>query len=438
MKSIVIVLFFALKSFTFIGWAQPQNAIKITKSEIGLGWSKTSVNATIFRKNSIVSHNGFQFVAYYDSSATVVLAKRKLAEPDWTICRTQYKGNVNDAHNVICIMVDGNGYLHMSWDHHNNALNYCKSIEPYGLEMGEMEPMIGADENIVSYPEFYRFSNGDLLFAYRNGGSGNGNLVLNRYCTKSLKWERLQTNLIDGEGKRNAYWQMCIDKNDRILVSWVWRETPDVASNHDMCFAQSDDGGHSWKQSSGKTYKIPINIKTAEVAYPILQKSNLINQTSIACDDNGNAYIATYFKAKGDLCTQYQLIYQKDNRWMFSTISNRTADFELGGLGSRSIPISRPQIVIREKGKNKTVYVIYRDEEFGNKVCISSANIDQLNWTSSSVGSISVGRWEPSFDSELWKTEQKLHLYLQNVAQGQGETKVEVNDQMVGVLEICF
>jgi hypothetical protein len=50
--------------------------------------------------------------------------------------------------------------------------------------------------------------------------------VLNRYNIRTQQWQRLQTNLIDGEGKRNAYWQIHIDHQDRILVSWVWREMP--------------------------------------------------------------------------------------------------------------------------------------------------------------------------------------------------------------------
>jgi hypothetical protein len=296
--------------------------------------------------------------------------------------------------------------------------------------------MTGENETVVSYPEFYKFSNGDLLFAYRDGGSGNGNLVLNRYQISTQKWERVQTNLIDGEGQRNAYWQIHIDQQDRILVSWVWRETPDVASNHDMCFARSDNGGLSWERSNGKAYNLPINIGSAEVVLPIPQNSNLINQTSMTSDDEGNIYIATYFKAKGDSCTQFHLIYSEGEKWARSKVTNRSLDFNLSGIGSRSIPISRPQIVVSGTGVNKNVHVIYRDEEHDNKVCISSANVNRLDWQLNVLNTQSTGRWEPSFDTELWGDKQKLHLYLQNVGQGQGETTVELKPQMVSVLEI--
>jgi hypothetical protein len=94
----------------------------------------------------------------------------------------------------------------------------------------------------------------------------------------------LQNNLIDGQNKRNAYWQTCIDEKGTIHVSWVWRETPDVSSNHDMCYACSKDGGITWQKSTGEKYTLPITAATAEYAVRIPQKSELINQTSMATE----------------------------------------------------------------------------------------------------------------------------------------------------------
>src|SRR5205085_3872173 len=106
--------------------------------------------------------------------------------------------------------------------------------------------MTNSNEQSVSYPEFYRLPNGDLIFLYRDGGSGRGNLVINRYSVKEKKWQQVHSNLIDGEKQRNAYWQACVDSKGTIHLSWVWRESPDVATNHDMGYARSTDGGKSW------------------------------------------------------------------------------------------------------------------------------------------------------------------------------------------------
>ncbi len=43
---------------------------------------------------------------------------------------------MKDAHNVISIMVDGEGYLHVAFDHHD-TLRYFRGVRPGSLIMGE-------------------------------------------------------------------------------------------------------------------------------------------------------------------------------------------------------------------------------------------------------------------------------------------------------------
>ena len=76
--------------------------------------------------------------------------------------------------------------------------------------------MIGNEEEDVTYPEFHLLADGGLLFVYRSGASGRGNMVMNRYDVKSRKWERVQDVLVDGENKRNAYWQLYVDQSGTI------------------------------------------------------------------------------------------------------------------------------------------------------------------------------------------------------------------------------
>ena len=116
-------------------------------------------------------------------------------------------------------MVDGDGYLHMSWDHHGHPLRYCRSKEPGSLELTEKMPMTGKKEGRVTYPEFYRLPDGNLLFLYRDGASGRGNLMMNHYDLTTKKWTQRQDAFINGEGRRNAYWQMCTDTKGTIHIS---------------------------------------------------------------------------------------------------------------------------------------------------------------------------------------------------------------------------
>lgn len=401
--------------------------------EVGNGYSQTSVNTTVFRNNSLVTQGDEQYISYYDGDGYLVLGKRKLDSDQWTLKRTQYKGNVKDAHNIISMMLDGEGYLHLSFDHHGHKLNYCRSTAPYTLELGDKEPMTGVDEGNVTYPEFYPLNGGDLLFVYRSGSSGRGNLVMNHYSVKEKKWNRVQDVLIDGEDQRNAYWQLYVDEQGTIHLSWVWRETWHVETNHDLCYARSYDNGVTWYKANGKKYDLPIRYNNAEYACRIPQNSELINQTSMSADASGNPYIATYWRDPDSEVPQYRIVWHDGQMWHNRQVSNRHTPFSLKGGGTKMIPIARPRIVV-DGGE---IFYIFRDEERESRVSLAhAAAVGVGKWTFTDLTNFPVDAWEPSHDTELWKQKRRLHLFVQHTKQGDGERRVEFAPQPVYVLEV--
>jgi hypothetical protein len=400
------------------------------------GWAKNSVNAVILRHNSLTTYRDTQYIAFYNGEQRLMLAKRKTGAGRWKFRSTPYKGDANDAHKSISIIVDGDGYLHVSWDHHGNPLNYCKSISPGSLELTEKLPMTGLKENKVTYPEFYNLPDGNLLFLYRTGQSGNGDLMMNRYDTKTRKWEQVQDAFINGENHRNAYWQCAVDDAGTIHLSWVWRESGDVSTNHDMCYARSKDGGKTWEKSTGEKYTLPITIANAEYAARIPQKSELINTTSMTADKAGHPYIVTYWRAEGTTVPQYQLIYNDGSKWITQQVSDRKTPFTLSGGGTKRIPISRPVILLNDKNGVQKAYVIYRDEEQQDKVtAVVCDDIQSGKWNTKIISKQSVDLWEPSYDTELWKQRRIINLFLQKVEQGDGEKTEEVPPSPISVLE---
>jgi len=365
-----------------------------------------------------VTHGDTQYAAYYDPDGYVTLAKRALGSNDWEVNRTQYKGNVADGHNVISIGVDGKGYIHASFDHHGHPLRYARSVAPGSLVLGDMEPMTGKDEADVTYPEFYTLAGGDLLFAYRSGASGRGNLMLNRYNVNEGRWSRVQDILVDGENERNAYWQLFVDPAGTIHLSWVWRETWLVETNHDLCYARSTDNGVTWQKSDGTPYALPITLSTAEVAWKIPQNSELINQTSMTADREGHPYIATYWRDSDSTVPQYRLVWHDGKQWHAEQVGERTVPFSLAGGGTKMIPISRPRIV----SDGKSAYYIFRDAERGSRVSIArTANLGKDSWEIADVTDFSVDAWEPSLDINLWNSSGKLDIFVQTTHQGDGE-----------------
>ena len=364
--------------------------------KVGDGYSSTSVNTTVFRNSSLVTDGEVQYISYYDADGYLTVGKRTLGTTDWTLQRSQYKGNVADAHNVISMMT-------------------------------------GKDEDDVTYPEFYRMPDGDLLFAYRSGASGRGNLVLNRYDLKSRRWTRVQDVLIDGENQRNAYWQLYMDKAGAIHLSWVWRETWMVETNHDLCYAYSPDEGKTWYKSTGEKYILPICKDNAEYACHIPQNSELINQTSMSTDAEGHPYIVTYWRDADSEVPQYRLVWNDGKGWQNRQIMNRSQGFSLKGGGTKMIPVSRPRIAV-DKGK---AYFVFRDAERGSRVSMAyTDDVKSGEWQVKDLTDFSVDAWEPSYDTELWKIQQKLHIFVQETHQGDGE-KVKASEATpVYVLEI--
>lgn len=400
---------------------------------IAPAWAANSVNAVAFRKNSLVTSGGYQYAAFYDQDHYVVLAKRKSGAGQWQTRRTPYQGNARDAHNAISIMVDGAGFLHVAWDHHNSPLRYARSAAPGSLELGAPQPMTGSEEGRVTYPEFHRLPDGGLLFLYRDGGSGNGNLVVNRY--ENGKWRRLHSNLIDGEGQRNAYWQAFVDGQGAIHLSWVWRESPDVASNHDLCYARSRDGGKTWERSDGRPYALPITAASAEYAARVPQQHELINQTSMSADAQGRPYIATYWRDEGSRVPQYRIVYLAEKGWSVATLDFRKTPFTLGGGGTKKIPIARPQILM-DGASPAHGLLVFRDEERGSRVSVVTLrDLGTRDWQVRDLTTASVGDWEPSYDTELWRARGELNLFVQPVTQVDGEQLGATPPQMVRVLE---
>lgn len=434
-RSLALILLFKLLPMV-CGAQNPGRVPGTNITPVGAGWAKNSVNAVVFRKNSLVTFRDTQYIAYYDSNAIVIVGKRKAGEREWVLQSTGLKGNASDAHNSISMMVDGEGYLHLAWDHHNNPLRYCRSLSPGSLTFSEKLPMTGLLEQRVTYPEFYRKPDGNLLFFYRNGESGKGNLVMNEYNTATGKWTRLHDNLIDGEGKRNAYCQSYVDSKGIIHISWVWRESPDVASNHDLCYARSKDGGKTWEKSTGEKYTLPITASTAEYSCRIPENSELINQTSMCADSEGNPFIATYWREKDSAVPQYHIVYKGGREWKTLVPGFRKTPFSLSGTGTKKIPVSRPQVLVKRQGRNVSLVMIFRDAERGSKAsALVVRDISQRRWYITDLTAESLGDWEPTYDTELWKEKGILNLFIQNVEQVDGEGKASMPPTIVKVLE---
>jgi hypothetical protein len=240
-----------------------------THIPIGLAYAATAINVAVFRASSLVSAGGYQFVAYYDPDAHIVIGRRDAGKTTWDLATLPITANLHDAHNVVCLGVSSDGLLHISFDQHSQALHYRVSSKPYDIHtFSDDRPMTGKTESHVTYPQFISAAD-TLYFFYRDGASGNGNLCLNRYDAATHTWEAMHHPLIDGENKCNPYWwRPAVGSDGSIHLAWCWRDKPDASTNHDICYARSNDGGNTWIRSDGRPQILPITPENAEVMPP--------------------------------------------------------------------------------------------------------------------------------------------------------------------------
>ena len=150
------------------------------------------------------------------------------------------------------------------------------------------------------------------------------------------------------------------------------RSTGDVATNHDICYARSADLGETWTDSHDKPIGLPITSDNAEYALRIPENSDLINQTSIAADDAGHPYIATYFRPVGQEAVQLMLVHHDGRKWSSHQIGDRHSSFHLAGLGTRPLPLSRPLVLLDTRTAPPRILIVYRDAERQNRITLAT------------------------------------------------------------------
>lgn len=402
-------------------------------------WAGSSVNVVANVRQAVFTHEDVQFAAYYDADGVMVLARRRIDAERWETRRTAHAGHVADAHNSISLVVDGAGVLHVAWDHHDSLLTYARGIAPGSLELGPKEAMTGEREARVTYPQFFRLPGGDVLFLYRDGASGRGTLVLKRYSVAARAWTTVQANLVDGEGVRSPYWDMTVDRAGTLHLAWTWRESPDVATNHDLCYARSPDEGRTWTRSDGTPATLPITAGTAEYAARIPPRSNLMNPPAITTNDSGRPLITSYWSPSPaglkphlypigvDAPPRFHVVHHDGTRWQTIAGPARTNAFTLSGAGTRRPPISRAVALVEPGGAGPRLHLVYRDDARGSAPRIVAATLESAGsgvWNERELTAEPVGAWEPAIDPAAWARLGQAHMLVQEVVQRDGDDRV--------------
>jgi hypothetical protein len=152
-------------------------------------------------------------------------------------------------------------------------------------------------ESSATYPVFLELGDGTLVFRYREGSSGNGVDIYNRYDEQSRSWQPLlETPVLSGEGERNAYAaKPRLGPDGRYHMVWVWRESPIASTTNNVSYARTTDLA-SWEDSTGAPLTLPVTLSTSDIVDPIPPGGGIINNNVQVGFDAGGAPVVAYHK----------------------------------------------------------------------------------------------------------------------------------------------
>jgi len=276
-----------------------------------------------------------QYVAYYDKDHRMTVAGRELGSGKWQYQVLPSKVGW-DGHNYVTMTADSQGCLHLSGNMHCDPLVYFRTRKPWDITTFEqIDRMTGEAEDRCTYPKFMRDAKDRLIFHYRVGSSGNGNEIYNVYDPETRTWERLlDTPLTDGHDRMNAYMQGPFRGPDGMFhLAWVWRDTPDCATNHHLSYARSPDLVH-WESVRGEACDLPITLEEETLwVDPIPSGGGIINSCVRLTFDSRHRPVISYHKSDAAGNMQVYATRFENGEWVQHQLTDWNEPIEFSGRG---------------------------------------------------------------------------------------------------------
>jgi hypothetical protein len=352
MKIRIVISLCLLVSFLSSGFTEEKmNMVPVMK-----GLSSFTVNGG----HCLLSNGTHQFLAFYDGDHQITVAKRELGSMDWDFVKLPERVGW-DSHNRIVIFFDRDGQLHLTGNMHNVPLKYYRTKNPGDIHsFMPIHTWAGHYEKRVTYPSLLKLRDGSCHMMYRHGGSGNGMRLLVHYDEKTQTWSGSGEGFINGMNQTppcNAYpLGGIVEDNQGVLhIAWCWRETPDVLTNFDICYAKSDDGGATWKNWNGQLFTLPMTPDNVEVVESIPQNHGLINGGSLCVDQDGNPYIG-YTRFDENQHNQMFVATPDRGQWKVRQITNWDQTFHFSGRGSIPAYPPIPRVSVNPDGTIQVAY----------------------------------------------------------------------------------
>jgi len=354
--------------------AEADNELRVVKAlEVGETFSGTRISATL------LTHGEHQYVAYYNADQQVVIAERRLGSDEWFFRELPLNARWNNHVGIKGLAIDAKGYLHLSGNMHAMPLVYWRTTEPYDSPrlkaegrhhietLERIDRMVGEKEDRVTYENFRELPDGRLTFWYRYGRSGQGQRIINVWDAEEMGWQRLMDEpLFDGLGEVNVYPSGPIQGPDgNYHFIFMWRETPDARTNHQMSYVWSEDMVN-WRTAAGDAVALPITRRTEGVVVdPLPPLKGMINMGTALGFDAENRPIVSYHKYDAEGNSQIYNARWEEDRWEIYQTSDWDWRWEFGGWGAIPSHVGAGSVRVTEDG---FLSQPYRHEKEGSGV----------------------------------------------------------------------
>jgi hypothetical protein len=300
---------------------------------------------------ALMTSGNYQFAAFYDAGRRMIVGARSLGSAQWdfVVLPSQLGW---DSHNFISMAVDQTGCIHLSGNMHVTPLIYFRTRRPYDIRSFEQIPqMVGERESRCTYPKFMTGPGGELIFSYRDGHSGAGDDIYNVYDPQTKAWRRLLDQpLLSGQGRMNAYpIGPTLGPDGYYHLCWVWRDTIDASTNHDLSYARSRDLIH-WETSAGQPVTLPMTISNTEIVDPVPVQGGLMNAGVTLGFDAQKRPIIGYIKFDKRGNTQLYDARLENGAWQTHQISNWDYRWDFRGGGTVVMEIGSSPVHVTPKG----------------------------------------------------------------------------------------
>jgi len=329
-QSISVYLYLLLSVPLLSGQETPQTLYQFTGQE-----NVCEVLSAVSVGFNAQIHKDCVYLGFYAPDHSMVIGKKSLKENHWEFKTLPTKIGW-DSHNYITMVFDNNDYLHVAGNMHACPLIYFRAEKPDDIQsLVQRDRMTGNREKLMTYPCFLFDKEHHLIFTYRDGVSGNGSQIWNIYSEETQSWSPLLDQpMFDGENLRNAYFLSPKQGPDGYFhICWVWRDTPDCATNHDISYARSPDL-RSWEDSSGNPIELPITLAKGEIVDPVPVGGGILNSLQSLSFDNQGQVILSYTKYDENGHIQIWNARREKDGWHRVQASDFDLDWHFSGGGS--------------------------------------------------------------------------------------------------------